>query len=157
MSGIDVIEEISQRLRGYIFDFRKDQWVKSDYARPLMSESGICEIRTWLNAYVNKNSLLSYFEPDEISKLLMGLEKSLTFKIEYGWDDMGIRKEDADIVFRIISDMVWAAVNRARYGGEKQFLENTEQRKIVTADAQKSGGQLLSSIPILGNVMGGKN
>lgn len=150
LSGIDVIEEIRQRLKGKAFDDEHGKWI--DFRDPIVNEWGVGEICWWVASYVNKNQLLSYYEPEEISKKLIDFECTLTRKLEFDWKRMGIRQEDVDIVFLTIADAVWSATNRARFGGEKQFIEGTEQRRIIATEGKPEDQQkgLFSKIPILG-------
>jgi len=149
LSGLDLIEEIRQRLKGKVYNIEKGEWEK--ISEPLMNEWGIGKICNMLSWYINKNVQLSYFEPDEISKLLTGFEKDLSFLFEYYWEKMEMERATARSVARWISDMVWAAVQRARYGGEKQFIEGTEQRRIIqTEGRQNEQKSWFDKIPILG-------
>lgn len=150
LSGIDVIEEIRQRLKGNVFDDEKGEW--TTFRSPICNEWGIGEICWLVASYINKNQLLSYFEPEEISKKLIDFECTLTRKFEFDWHRMGIRQEDVDIVFLTIADAVWSATNRARFGGEKQFIEGTEQRRIIATEGRPDDQQKgwINKIPLLG-------
>lgn len=139
LSGFDIIEEIKNRLKGKQFNPDERKWVDIEGKEPYMNDWGIGEISCWLAAYINKNNLLSYFEPREINALMIDFEKSLTRKLEYDWMKMGVNKQDVDMVFLLIANGIWAAVNRARYGGEKQFIEGTEQRRIITSENPGQG------------------
>lgn len=150
LTSSDLIEELRQRLKGNTWDAFKKEWIK--IREPLMNEEGIGEMCSIVASYLNKNQFLSYYEPEEIRIKLIDFEESLTFKFESDWEIMGIRKEDIDMTFLIIADTVWASTNRARYGGEKQFIEGTEQRRVVEAVNQQGGQQrsAWSSLPFIG-------
>lgn len=139
LSGFDIIEEVRNRLEGKQYDPETRKWTQIKGKEPYMNAWGIGEISCWLSAYINKNNLLSYFEPREINALMIDFEKALTRKFEYDWSKMGLMKQDVDMAFLLVANGVWSAMNRARYGGEKQFIEGTEQRRIVTSEGAGQG------------------
>lgn len=156
LEGTDIIEDIRHRLKGEIPNphatSENDEWIEA--TKPLANEQGVSELCWFLSNYLNKNMHLSYFKPEQIDIILIDFEGSLTRKFESDYKIMGIRIEDVDQVFLMIANTVWAGINRARFGGEKQFLEGTEQRMITsneTHDGNKGGG-LLSKIPIIGKL-----
>ena len=150
LGSMELIEELRQRLLGKTYDEANKVWVP--IRSPIMTEKGIGEICSWVSTYVNKNQILSYYEPREISAKLIDFEESLTFKFEGDWEGMGIDKQDLDMIFLMIADTVWASTNRARYGGEKTFIEGTEQKRVVETNPNQSAHKpgFFESIPGLG-------
>lgn len=155
LSGFDIVEEIRHRLNGEIP--RDDpssefpEWVK--ISRELANDRGKNELCWLLSSYINKNMQLSWYSPPQINILLIDFEKSLTWKLESDYRRMGIRKEDIDTVFQTIANTIWSAINRARFGGEKQFIEGTEERRIVSSESgDKKEKSFMDNIPVLGGL-----
>ena len=135
LTGLDIIEQIRHRLRGEVYNDdpkAKEEWTK--LGKELVNEQGVGELCLFLDTYINKNIILSYFTPEQINIWLIDFEKSLTRKFEYDYEKMGMNIQDVDLVFLMIANTVWAAINRARFGGEKQFLENSEQRRTIYSE-----------------------
>lgn len=155
LSGNDIVEEMRHKLMGEIPNADPnavDDWKK--VANQLANEQGIGELCWILSNYLNKNMQLGYYKPEQIEIILIDFEGSLTRKFEVDFEWMGIRKEDLDQVFLTIANAVWSGYSRARFGGEKQFIEGTEQRMITSneslPDSKKDG--LWSKIPIIGKM-----
>lgn len=153
LSSYDIVEEMRQRLSGKIPDDTSTgtsiTW--KEVTESLANEDGINEICSIVSFYLNKNIHLSWFSPDQINEIMKDFEGMLTRKLEFDWDKMGIRKEDVDQIFTMVANTVWAAINRARFGGEKQFIESTEQRTILSNEStDKKGKSFFDNIPIIG-------
>jgi len=154
LSGFDIIEEVRHRLRGEIPTTNPQsefvEWI--NVTDPIANEKGIAEITRIMSAYINKNIQLSEFDERETAQLLKGFESALVRKIETDFIEMDIRKEDADQVFLIVANTVWAGINRARFGGEKKFIEGTEQRRIVSSESPEKGKgeSFFDKIPVIG-------
>ena len=149
LSPLDTIEEISQRLRGYNYNINQEKWVKVSEA--WMNEEGIGKVSIILNTYINKNMQLSYFEPEIIENIAIEFGKSLSFLLQFYYREYGMEKEHVDIIATMICDTVYAGLMRARFGKESQFIENTEQRRIIQTEGGEDKKQgLTSRIPFLG-------
>jgi hypothetical protein len=147
LSPIDTIEEIRQRLRGNYYDMDADKWVNA--CDPWLNEEGIGRISSILNNYINKNVQLSYFEPEIIENMTISFAKELSVLIQYFYADFDLKKEHAGIIAHQLADMVYAALMRARLGKESQFIENTEQRRIIQTEGDREKTSLWSKIPLL--------
>lgn len=150
LSSLEVCEDIAHSLNGDVYDYTKKTWtVNKDMAKRLVNDNGMQFIRTIINSKINKNNLLSYYDPETISFLMMDFEKSLIDKISIDWEKMGINKSDASAVVFLVCDNVLSALNRARYGGEKQFIENTEERRILETPGKspKLSSSIFSRLP----------
>lgn len=148
LSGLDTIEEIRQRLKGNYFDIEKEAWIK--VCDPWMNDEGIGRIASIMNNYINKNIQLSYFEPDVIENMTLGFAGELSALLQYYYDQFGIKKEYVGIIACMLVDVVYAALMRARFGKESQFIENTEQRRIIQTEGEQEKKSLMSKIPLLG-------
>lgn len=149
LSPLDTIEELRQRLRGAYFNEAKGIW--EQVCDPWMNEEGIGRVSNILNFYINKNMQLSYFEPDIIENMQIEFCKILSEFMRFHQSQYGVMKEHVWIISNMLADCVYAALQRARFGKESQFIENTEQRHITTFEGQQPEKQsVISKIPILG-------
>jgi len=148
LSGEDIIFDICQRLRGKRVDENTGKWI--DWAEPIMNEWGIQKITELLTNYLNKNMFLSYWEPEQIAEIMIDFDKNISILFEYFWKEMGMNKAIARYTARNISNQVWGSLQRARFGGEKQFIEGTEQRRIISTEGQQRPENIWDKIPILG-------
>ena len=150
LSSTDTIEELRQRLRGAYFNESTGKW--TTICAPWMNEEGIGRVSNILNFYINKNMQLSYFEPDTIENMELAFCRELSEYMRFHYRQYGIMKEHVGIICHMLADSVYAALMRARFGKESQFIENTEQRNITTVEGQGQGqqGSIMSKIPLLG-------
>lgn len=148
LSPTDIIEEIRQRLRGNYFDETMQQWVP--VSDPWMNEVGIGRVSSIMNFYINKNVQLSYFEPFVIENMTLAFAGELSSVFQYSWKEFGIEKQNVGLLAHMLTDTVFASLMRARFGKESQFIENTEQRRIIETEGKEKEGGLLSKIPLLG-------
>lgn len=149
LSPTDTIEEIRQRLRGNYFNSTKNKW--EPVCEPWMNEDGIGRISSIMNFYVNKNVQLSYFEPFVIENMTIAFGGEISSILQYHWKQFGVDKQNIGLIAHMLTDTVFAALMRARFGKESQFIENTEQRRIIEQEGgkEKAGG-FLSNIPFIG-------
>jgi len=153
LSSFDVSEQIGHYLNGDLFIEPTNKWTENtDINKRLMNENGIRMTKTIVSGKINKNILLSYYEPEEIRNIMLDFEKSMIDKISMDWKEMGINKSNATQILLIVCDNVEASFRRARFGGEKQFIENTEERRIITTENNNRNNDknILSGIPFLG-------
>jgi hypothetical protein len=136
LSGLDLIEELRQRLLGRMMG-NNGEYI--EVGKRLCNDQGIGKIIWQVNSYINKNTQLSYYIPDEISRLMISFRKDLTDLLKNEWKDFEIDVRDLSIIHASVSNTVWSALNRARFGGEKEFLQHSEQRIVRRSDM--IGGQ----------------
>lgn len=154
LSSWEIIDEVRHRLQGEIpkDDVSSGNITWEKISEPMANQQGINELCMFLADLLNKNVALSYFTPEQIGEMLEDWEGSVIRKLEVDADRMGIRWQDIDTIFLRIANPVWAGVNRARFGGEKQFIEGTEQRRIISQEnaGEPKGDNFFSKIPIIG-------
>ena len=149
LSPLDTIEELRQRLRGCFYNEGKGAW--EQVCDPWMNEEGIGRLSNILNFYINKNVQLSYFEPDIIENMQIAFCRELSEFMRFHYSQYEVKKEHVGIISNMVADCVYAAMQRARFGKESQFIENTEQRRIITTEGQQPDKQsMMAKIPILG-------
>lgn len=125
LTGLDLLEELRQRLMGKMMD-SSGSYVP--VGKRMCNDKGIGKIIWLANSYINKNVQLSYFIPEEIAMLMISFRKDLSDLLVNERKGFDIDKTDLSIIHSSVSNTVWAALNRARLGGEKSFLQNSEQR-----------------------------
>lgn len=153
LSSFDIVEEMRHRLNGEMptIDSTGASISWKQEAEPWANDRGVNELCAIISFYLNKNMHLSWFSEEQISKIMKDFECVMIRKFVMDYDRMEIRKEDVEQVFVMIVNTVWAAINRARYGGEKQFLESTEQRTILSNEAaEKKNTSFFDNLPVLG-------
>lgn len=149
LSGTDLLYDFKLWLEGKTYDNMQDKWVQ--LTSPVMNPYGISEVCRVVAWYLNKNMQLSYFEPKEINELIRGFAHEISYLFEYEYRAFGVDKQLVPMLARNIVDFVWSALNRARYGGEKQFIEGTEQRRILQNEGSREGERSAwDKIPLLG-------
>lgn len=151
LSSTDIIEEARQRLAGYHYSENQQKWTK--ICEPWMNDDGIGRVTNIMNFYINKNVQLSYLEPEQIEGMTMAFCGELSEFLRFHFSVYDIKKEHIGIIFHMLSDTIFTALQRARFGKESQFIENTEQRTIMSVEGQPQGQHSpLSRIPILGRM-----
>ena len=99
--------------------------------RRIFNEYGVHEIMRVLSMYINRNTILSDYEPEEIEYKVFdfGLEMSNLIFMKYemfGLDTLEKRK-NYSILVREIVDIVHSSYKRALYGGERESLRTARQ------------------------------
>lgn len=102
-----------------------------DETEKLFNETGINEILNILAWYLNKNIILSDFEPEEINQRCSQFFKYLSDFIFNNYERFGLNNEDKikhyPMVVINIVNTVEAAYKRAQYGGERESLRTARQ------------------------------
>ena len=97
----------------------------------IFNDYGVQEILRILSMYVNRNTILSDYEPTEIKEKVldfgMELNNLLYMKYElFGLDGVNKRKNYPMLVREMV-DIVHSAYKRAQHGGEKRSLREARQ------------------------------
>jgi hypothetical protein len=125
----DILERIEHILKGDQPKFKDGHVIwedNPDKKTNTLNEKGVREILKMLSFYVNRNTILSDYEDDEIRVILFGFGSRLNNLIfmkydEYGMEDEEKRKEFEMIVGAIV-DIVYSAYKRAKHGGERRSI-----------------------------------
>jgi len=125
----DILERAEHVLRGDIPAIERGKTIWKKNPRPqdnTLNEYGVQEVMKILLLYVNRNTILSYYEDEEIRYKVLDFGKRLNNLIfmkyqEFGMDSENKRKNYEMIVGELI-DIVHSAYNRARNGGERRSL-----------------------------------
>jgi hypothetical protein len=130
----DILERAEHILREDIVVFENNNTVWKPNPNPernIFNDYGVHEIMRVLSMYINRNTILSDYEPDVICDKVFdfGLEISNLIFMKYelfGLDTLEKRK-NYSILVREIVDIVNSAYNRALYGGERESLRTARQ------------------------------
>lgn len=125
----DILERSEHILRGDIPQFKDGQIIWQ--ANPgkegnTLNEYGVQEIMKTLAMYVNRNTILSDYNIDEIQLKVFDFGRELNNLIFMRYDDFGMNTEEKrknyPMLVREIVDIVHSSYNRALDGGERRSL-----------------------------------
>jgi len=155
LNGSDLLREARAKLQGKmpVYDSDNEELGYKTIGDQLLPDEVIDEIMNLMNNYVNRNTQLADFTEREIHHMMKNLKNDLLDYLTLVYRDYK-DKDDAkiDVTFRkiqvaySISNYIFAALTRAKYGGEKKFLQETESREVSFEPEQGEGGGLLKKI-----------
>lgn len=92
----------------------------------IFNDDGVAEIMRLLSLYINRNTILSNFQPDQINEKVLTLGRALSNLIYLKYDSFGLKTLDKRKLYEVIvvqiTDVVHASLLRALYGGERDSL-----------------------------------
>jgi hypothetical protein len=162
----DILERAEHILRGDMIKFVEGRtiWVKSESPQnnPL-NEMGIYEIMKLLAIYINRNTILSDYDNDEINFKMLDFGKRLNNFIFMKYDELGLDSEDKrknyEIIVGEIVDLVHSAYKRALNGGERRSLremiqisQNTSQQTMMPVQNAPKERSILNPMRIFGKI-----
>jgi len=106
-----VIERFRRNLRGEMFSQEQRKWVL--LGKRAMNDKGIREVISVLDTYVNRNTLLSNLDDEEIYKMILTLNKELNTLFYLRWKMFALEIEDISLLATRISDMCFLALKQA--------------------------------------------
>jgi len=128
LSPEEVIADFKHHLKGEKWNPKKNEW--EEEVDPMASEEGIQRIVWFIKNFLNKNVQLSWFSDNDISKMMRYFRKELARFLRRKRNDFDIERSDLSTIHIGASQVVWAGLNRARLGGEKEFIKDTEKRTV---------------------------
>ena len=150
-----VIERIRRDLKGEVLVKRKfkdengqeyEAWVYEEIGLRVMNDLGISFVTSILNKYVNRNTILSNLDEDEIYKIILQLDLNLNAIFYERGDEFELDPNMKSIVKDSITDMCFMALKQSQ---NKALLEALTKaytvRELKGYPAEKRGG--ISSIP----------
>lgn len=141
----DILERAEHILRGDVIKFEdgKTFWVKTDNPNdnPL-NERGIYEVMKLLAMYINRNTILSDYDNEEINFKMLDFGKRLNNLIFMRYEELGLdteeKRKNYEIIVGEIVDLVHSSYKRALHGGERRSLremiqiqQNTSQQTMI--------------------------
>lgn len=139
LSTSDLIEDLEHDLKGETFNRETNQWVIGKTR--FVNDEGVKAIMSILTARINKNTILSNLNENEISRIMIDFSRDLIDLFFMRREEYDISKEHLDLLLRKIVDFVYISLKRAFEEGERQFLKHTERRTEVykVGDEEKKG------------------
>lgn len=125
----DILERAEHILRGDIPKYRDGNIIWSKNPNPdenPLNEVGIQEIMKILVMYINRNTILSDYNPDEINYKVLDFGRRLSNFVFMKYDEIGLNTENKrkhyEMIIGELVDMVHSAYKRALHGGERRSL-----------------------------------
>lgn len=144
----EVLFQIEMALRGKIEQVNEDgrtEWILPIGCKPIVNQQGINSLMADAKSVINQNTILSNYDDEQISKLIVRLGKSVNRKIKMNWKDFGIDKSNLDTAVFAVTDPAYAALHRAKKEGEKKFLKTSVRAVESYVTNQKDQNQTSSS------------
>lgn len=139
----DLLERAEHILRGDKPSFENGHLIWKENADPknnVLNEKGVQTILKILSMYVNRNTILSDYENDEIRYKVFDFGRELNNLIFMNYEEYGIDNEDKmneyPMMIRQLVDLVHSAYKRALKGGERRSL----REMIQISQSQGLGG-----------------
>lgn len=147
VDGSEVLEDIRTQLRGFVWDSRKEEWVK--VFEPLLDEEGINSVLYVVySCGVNKNTVLGNLSRDEINfkcSMIKRQVAKLIFKRARKW---GLSRDHWDAVLNSIVNPIHSALSRSDGGLEaRQLSQHNQRHEVHTKMEGKDPGFMSKLIP----------
>lgn len=135
-----------------------DKRIFSDYA--------VQEILRVLSMYVNRNTILSDYEPEEINDKVYDFGKEVNDLVFMKYEDFGLtsleKRKNYPMLIRQLIDIVHSAYKRALYGAEKDSLRTArsimQQEQLSPPNVNINTGEMRATRGLLNPMryIGGK-
>jgi len=130
----DILERAEHILRGDVVKFKEGHLIWVENPNPeqnCLNEFGVKLIMQVLANYINRNTILSDYEQDEINYKVFDLGRELNNIIFMKYEEMGMDTEDKrkeyPMLVRKMVDIVHSSYKRALKGGERRSLREMIQ------------------------------
>jgi hypothetical protein len=142
----DILERAEHILRGDQPKFQDGHliWDKNPFPKdnPL-NEFGVSEIMKILSMYINRNTILSDYDKDEINYKVFDFGRRVNNFIFMRYEEIGMdtehKRKHFEIIVGELVDLVHSAYKRALHGGERRSLremisisQNTQTQGMMT-------------------------
>lgn len=110
------------------------------YGEPLLNEAGINSVVSQIRAIINRNTIMTDLDENEIRSLYGFLAETLAKDLMINRVKYGIKTREArSTVYYIALSMSYICLKRGHDGGERRFWRNTQQDINTTiTNASKS-------------------
>lgn len=141
----DILERAEHILRGDVPRFKDGHviWVKNPNpeTNPL-NEHGVAEIMKVLSMYINRNTILSDYDKEEINYKVLDAGRRINNFLFMRYDEVGMDTEDKrkhyEIIVGEMTDIIHSAYKRALMGGERRSL----REMISVSQSHQSAGMV---------------
>lgn len=149
----DILERAEHILREDIVMITNGipDWHPNPYPeRRVFSEYGVQEIMRILSMYINRNTILSDYEPQEINDTVFDIGKEINDLLFMKYEDFGLttleKRKNYPMLHREIIDMIRSAYKRAQYGSEQKSLRTArsiqQQENIMPPNVNINTGEM---------------
>jgi len=142
----DILERAEHILNGDIVVFKDGQifWDKNPHPENnCLNEFGVKTIMKILANYINRNTILSDYEQEEINYKVFDFGRELNNLIFMKYEEMGMDNEDKrkeyPMLVREVVDIVHSSYKRALKGGERRSLREMIQIQQSTQTMEQGG------------------
>lgn len=142
----DILERAEHILRGDVVEFKQGHliWGKNPNPREnCLNEFGVKLIMQVLANYINRNTILSDYEQDEINYKVYDLGRELNNLIFMKYEEMGMDTEDKrkeyPMLVRKMVDIIHSSYKRALKGGERRSLREMIQIQQTHTSMAQAG------------------
>jgi hypothetical protein len=130
ISTADNILEFENNLRGRIGMIKDGVEVWIDKGEPLMNDRGIQYLVSFVQTHTGKNAHLSYLEPEQIREICLKTNRLLLEVVMIQGAAFEVRKHNYDLVVATTMNFIFFSLQRALYGGEREFLEKIYHQQV---------------------------
>lgn len=153
LNPAEIIEKLEHDMKGEIMivDYEKQVVKWESRGKKLMNDDGVKMVITIVGSHIDRNTLLSTLEKNEIVFAMRSLHKHLVLHFGSKYKDYEIDKNDLTPIIDIITNKIWFALKRAEDGAEKNFLakagEKRIEKRIIGAPNMMDSGRRRSLLP----------
>jgi hypothetical protein len=124
LSPKKVLEQIYMKLKGYEYDYEKQDYFK--IAEPLMNDKGISKYISILGSVISDIVTFSNYKADEINNLTLYVCEKAIPTIHINYQEYGIKdKSDLQIIDIQIFNLTLAAFKKAMGAGDRNVVRGT--------------------------------
>lgn len=148
----DILERAEHILRGDIVKFKDGHLIWEKNPNPELNplnEFGVQEVMRVLAMYINRNTILSDYEKEEINYKVFDFGRALSNLIFMRYEEMGLdneeKRKEYEMLVRQMVDIVHSSYKRALMGGERRSLrEMISVQQSHSSTGQMQGGQMIN-------------
>ena len=140
----NILERCEHILRGdkLIFENGSLIWTRNtDPKDNILNDYGVQEVIRVLSMYLNRNTILSDYDDEEIREKVLDFGRELNDLFFMKYEEMGLigleKRKNYPMLLREMVDIVHSAYKRALHGGEKRSLR--EARQITQSETLQGG------------------
>jgi len=130
----NILERAEHILRGDVLQSEQGHLIWKKNTNPksnILNEYGVQEVMRILSMYLNRNTILSDYEPEEIYEIVKDFGNELNDLMFMKYEEMGLtdleKRKNYPMLMREMVDIVFSAYNRAKRGGERRSLREARQ------------------------------
>ena len=150
----DILEKAEHILREDQVKIEHGEMQWTSHPKPeqrIFTDYGVQEILRSLSMYVNRNTILSDYDPEEIKEKVFDFGVELNNLIFMKYEDFGLttleKRKNYPMLARELIDIVHSTYARAKYGRERDSLRTARQiaqtEQIMPANFNVNTGQTM--------------